>query len=354
MGNACSRKPNVYEPDTPAPAPVGMLSLRQSHDFGRDTPPVKKTSSGGGMQSVTKTGISQQVIAQRALEGNIRFVGLLGTGAYGRVYKAVWNDAEVAVKIVLQGGKQDQDEATLSQQLRHPNVVGTYIYTVRDSDGDPLENAEPTSVIVMEYCDRGGLRTALEDGLFHPDGSPNLEYIVLTLKDVAAGMGYLHVVGVMHADLNMNNVLLSSRTSSKDPRGFVAKVADFGLSRVFNRWERTSVSTKNYGTITHVPPELLDSGKLNPSGDIYAFGIIMYELYTKEKPYNNLHYGQVVNAVISGERPQLPDTCPSAYRDLAGLCWHANKSKRPKWDTIQAVLSTILTEHTSFEVDNGE
>jgi len=79
------------------------------------------------------------------------------------------------------------------------------------------------------------------------------------LKDVAAGLDYLHGLGVMHGDLKPANVLLKSTAS--DPRGFSCKVSDFGLSRVLDAGS-THVSTRSYGTIAFMPPELIRDGRL--------------------------------------------------------------------------------------------
>ena len=79
------------------------------------------------------------------------------------------------------------------------------------------------------------------------------------LKDVASGLDYLHGLGVMHGDLKPANVLLKSTAS--DPRGFVCNVSDFGLSRVLDAGS-THVSTRSYGTIAFMPPELIRDGRL--------------------------------------------------------------------------------------------
>lgn len=325
MGNQCVKQPVVFEPEGPA------LAV---------SPSVKKPAVRLGtptLGQVTNTGLNQQSLAQRIL-GDIEFTGLIGVGGYGRVYKAVWDNKTVAVKVVVQETGQLDNEAEISQGLKHPNVVGTFIYTVKEPPPSPLEESNPSTIIVMEYCDRGGLRSAIEKGLFKTDdGKNDLHLILLTLRDIATGLQYLHSKGIMHADLNTNNVLLSS--SSSDSRGWVAKVADFGLSRTFNSWSRTHKSTQNYGTLTHVPPEVLCDGKLSPSADKYAFGIIMYEIWTGSQPFNGYFHGQLVNAVCAGERPQMPDDCPVTYCALAKQCWNGDKLLRPDWkDIIQTLI----------------
>lgn len=84
-------------------------------------------------------------------------------------------------------------------------------------------------------------------------------------------MDYLHTVGVLHGDLKGANVLLKS--TATDPRGFMCKLADFGLSRVLDL-DMTHISTHTYGTISYTPPELLSQGKMTRACDVYSFGML--------------------------------------------------------------------------------
>lgn len=84
-------------------------------------------------------------------------------------------------------------------------------------------------------------------------------------------MDYLHTVGVLHGDLKGANVLLKS--TATDPRGFMCKLADFGLSRVLDL-DMTHISTHTYGTISYMPPELLSHGKMTRACDVYSFGML--------------------------------------------------------------------------------
>ena len=84
-------------------------------------------------------------------------------------------------------------------------------------------------------------------------------------------MSHLHTRNICHGDLKCENVLLRSDTS--DPDGVTAKVADFGLSRALAAGQ-SHLSTRCYGTVTHMPPELLSSGKLTVAADVYSFGIM--------------------------------------------------------------------------------
>ena len=97
---------------------------------------------------------------------------------------------------------------------------------------------------------------ASDKGFFRPNGERKFGYILTAAADIAAGMAFLHARGVVHGDLTGGNVLLATDTSS--PNGVVAKVADFGLARAME--VQSKIETRTYGTVTHMPPELLEKG----------------------------------------------------------------------------------------------
>lgn len=140
----------------------------------------------------------------------------------------------------------------------------------------------------MEYADRGSLDAAIRARRFaRPSSGPafapsfDVPAVLRCLADVAAGLAYLHSAGVVHGDLKPSNVLLKS--AAADPRGFVAKLADFGLSRLIDVTVQTHVSTQTYGTVSYQPPEVLATGHLSPAADVYAFGLLAAELASGDK-----------------------------------------------------------------------
>jgi serine/threonine protein kinase len=158
----------------------------------------------------------------------------------------------------------------------------------------------------------------------------------MTLLEVSASMEYLHAQRITHRDLKPKNILL--RTSNKDRRGFRALVSDFGLSQVLPASSETHKSTRLGGTVTHMPPELFESGKVYPQGDTYAFGIIMWEIYTGTMPYGSMSHPQIMVAVVSHKlRPRFPDGCPEWYQSLACKCWRTEPLQRPSFTEIRQV-----------------
>lgn len=94
---------------------------------------------------------------------------------------------------------------------------------------------------------------------------------------------------IVHGDLCAGNVLLCSASNE---RGFIAKVADFGLGR---DQLAEPVNTHTYGTVTHMPPELLIQGDLSKACDTYSFGALLWEMFCGERPWPNMLPMQVAS-----------------------------------------------------------
>lgn len=107
--------------------------------------------------------------------------------------------------------------------------------------------------LVIEYCDKGCLRDALDDGVFLTPQGLNYKAVLDTAFDIAKAMLHLHTMNVLHSDLKARNVMLA--TGGTDGRGCVAKVADFGLSLKMDHME-THISAVYQGTMTHMAPEV--------------------------------------------------------------------------------------------------
>ncbi|KAK9906630.1 hypothetical protein WJX75_005201 [Coccomyxa subellipsoidea] len=315
------------------------------------------------------------------LVGALELGAPLGRGSYGKVYKGKWKGVTVAVKIVehtseANGGIRQLRESILSSSIIHPNVVSTYkIRTIPAACAHP--NGEPRFAkqgrdigayasdptvekegakeagyapdtletwLLLEFCDRGNLdRAIMQQKEFHyPNGKAKLESMYRCLIDMAAGMDYLHSLGVINGDLKPANVLLKS--TNADSRGFTCKLADFGLSRVLDT-NGTHVSTQTYGTLAYQPAELLRDGKLTKAVDIYSFGMIMWELYSGRRLFENNITGQVFYKVLMGFRPTIPADMAVGFRNVMEACWQPNDAARPTFDVILRCLQRLLDEH---------
>jgi serine/threonine protein kinase len=141
--------------------------------------------------------------------------------------------------------------------------------------------------------------------------------ILLCLLDIARGLEYLHSCSIVHGDLKPQNVML--KTAAADRRGFVCKLGDFGLSRMLQETE-THVNTGSYGTVTHAAPELLSEGRLTKSSDVFAFGMLLWELVTGDRLFRDMHHMQV--GAVSECAPCAQCCGCSAAHPLQALLLH--------------------------------
>lgn len=304
-------------------------------------------------------------IATRLMGRTTVVTELLGVGSYAQVYKATWDNKVVALKVTLPLQTRDKDvEGLLGITLRHHNLVTTLRTAHRmvkaeggartqknsrpvhasplpsgDLDNTPPERLTRENWIIMEYCDLGCLKGAMHNGTFRH----NWTHILYTVRDIARAIQYMHDHDTLHGDLNTNNVMLV--TDKSDARGFTAKVADFGLSKATVSWEQRDFNTMSYGTVTHQPPELLTKGHLNKMADVYALGIICYELYEGETPYKGKTHGYIVNQVsLHNMRPTFSSSVPSVYRRLAEGCWCAEPEQRLTPDAVLELCNSAITQ----------
>ena len=225
---------------------------------------------------------------------------LLGSGGMGAVYAArdVELDRVVALKFVT-GDSPEADaglrrEARRASQLNHPNVCT--IHQVGAAAG--------TTFFVMEYVAGQTLGAAIG-----PGGLP-LDALVNYASQIAAAVGHAHDRGLLHRDLKSANVMLT-------PEGRI-KVLDFGLAVPIGR--RASELSQSHtslaadepvaGTLPYMAPELLLAKPPGPRSDIWAFGVLLYEMAVGRRPFGGTTGFELCAAILSREPAPLPDRVP--------------------------------------------
>ncbi|GAX83961.1 hypothetical protein CEUSTIGMA_g11385.t1 [Chlamydomonas eustigma] len=342
---------------------------------------------------------------------DIQITNLLGEGGFAKVFRGLWRGLTVGIKIVVDDGKNEKmvmknaHEIAILSTLSHPHVTQAYLcltdVLVEDISTQCMKHAHQSLLVsppykyllsmvdkachieVIEYCDLGNLSTALKNQVFvsqagekvlqklaeaaatgrsdvgvdekvlkagQPGVKINIRALLLTLIEIASAMGYLHSMGVVHCDMKPANVLLKS--SNNDPRGFSVKVSDFGLSRVEDDDTSSSFPFNSCGTAAYVAPEaLICNKKVNSSVDVYAFGILMWEMYTAQRPYGNMKQQQLVEEVVMrGLRPKFPAHAPTAYVQLAQACWSGSPQQRPTFEESLVMLNNMLMAMDDNEV----
>ncbi|CAM9700451.1 unnamed protein product [Chrysoparadoxa australica] len=200
-------------------------------------------------------------------------------------------------------------------QLDHPNIVRCLGACM----------TPPKMFFVMELCE-----SSLFDDLHKHRRMFSTHELVQMAVDVAEAINYLHLLSppIIHRDVKSHNVLIA--------KGGVLKLCDFGLVRT------RSVTA---GTPAYMSPELLANKPFTRAVDIYAFGMLLWELFTQEIPYYGLEVADIRDVVMSGERPSIPrGECPVAIRELIRDCWDADPSARPTAKTLIEELRIVLEE----------
>jgi len=244
------------------------------------------------------------------LRDKVELGPLLGSGSFGKAYRATMAKEEAcAVKVVDCRKREDHviqeqlREVQLSASMSHEKVVKILDYDT--SSGFTKGRQLDILWIVQELCDMGDLVSATERGFLRVErkitSPPDLKVCRSVLSDIAEGMAFIHSCNIIHADLTGRNVLLSSNSSEV---GFGAKVADFGLARY--SVGSKGLPVKDIGTVTHMPPELMDpdGGNLIPQADVWAFGILAWEAYHGKACYKGKNAAQIVVAIFRGQTPQ--------------------------------------------------
>lgn len=230
---------------------------------------------------------------QKPLDGYTIKRGV-GKGGFGEVYFALSDGGkEVALK-VLHGDQADIELRGIRQclNLKHPNLVALFDVKT-DPQGDPW--------VVMEYVAGETLNAILNR---HPKGLPQ-ELIQQWFPALGRAVGYLHDHGIVHRDLKPANIFLE--------HGLV-KVGDYGLSKSMSSSHRAA-QTSSVGTVHYMAPEIA-SGNYDKSVDIYALGVLLFEMLTGAPPFD----GESAQEVMMKHLMSLPDLnkVPAAFRSVLG------------------------------------
>uniref|UniRef100_A0A3P9ALE5 Protein kinase domain-containing protein n=1 Tax=Esox lucius TaxID=8010 RepID=A0A3P9ALE5_ESOLU len=252
---------------------------------------------------------------------DIHFYENCGGGSFGSVYRARWisQDKEVAVKKLL----KIENEAEILSVLSHRNIIQFY--------GAILE--APNYGIVTEYASGGSLYDYLSSALSE---EMDLGQVMTWAMEIAKGMHYLHSeapVKVIHRDLKSRNVVV---TADK-----VLKICDFGASRFLAHTTHMSL----VGTFPWMAPEVIQSLPVSETCDTYSYGVVLWEMLTREIPFKGLEGLQVAWLVVEkSERLTIPSSCPDSFAELMRKCWLTEPKERPMFKQIIATLESMAND----------
>ncbi|XP_053129996.1 tyrosine-protein kinase BTK isoform X2 [Hemicordylus capensis] len=252
---------------------------------------------------------------------DLTFLKELGVGQFGVVKHGKWRGQfDVAVKMIKEGSMSEDafiDEAKVMMNLSHDKLVQLFGVCTKQR---PI-------LIVTEYLAKGCLLSFLRDSR----GSFQASELLEMCKDVCEAMEYLESKKFLHRDLAARNCLVSEQGA--------VKVSDFGLSRyVLDDDYISSLGSKF--PVRWSPPEVLLYSKFSSKSDVWAFGVLMWEVYSLGKlPYERFSNSETTEHVTKGLRLYRPHQASERVYAIMYSCWHEKAEERP---TFHVLLGNIL------------
>ncbi|KAF3955880.1 hypothetical protein CMV_018950 [Castanea mollissima] len=284
------------------------------------------------------------------------FERVLGKGGFGIVYHGYLDGSQVAVKMLspssVQGYKEFHTEANLLMRVHHRNLTAFVGYC---DDGTNLG-------LIYEYMVKGDLASQLSDQNAY---ILSWEVRLRIALEAAQGLEYLHngcKPPIIHRDVKSTNILLNEN--------YQAKIADFGLSKIFatDDANATHLSTRVVGTPGYLDPEYYTTNWLTEKSDVYSFGIVLLEIVTSRpailKRPENAHISRWVSSILAkadikrivDPRLQANFNINSAWKvvDLAMACVSETATTRPTMSQVVMDLKQCLEVEIARTMENNE
>jgi serine/threonine protein kinase len=242
------------------------------------------------------------------LNGRYRLEARIGSGGMSTVYRATDQTLQrhVAIKLMHREIASDSDqlerfrrEARAVAQLSHPHIVGVIDY------GEDLDPAHPRPYIVFEYVEG----ETLKERIRRTGRLPITEAVAYAIE-IARAVGTAHAHHIVHRDVKPQNVLIDEEGQ--------AKVTDFGIARTLDE-EGLTVDGRVLGTTDYVSPEQALGRPVTGQSDLYALGIVLYEMLTGEVPFKGENQVAVAMKHVREELPDVQHKRPEVSAALASV-----------------------------------
>ncbi|MED6169580.1 hypothetical protein PIB30_022518 [Stylosanthes scabra] len=269
---------------------------------------------------------------------NFSLANKIGQGGFGEVYYGVLNGEKTAIKKMdMKASKEFLAELKVLTRVHHLNLVRLIGYCV-----------EGSLFLVYEYIENGNLSQHLRSSDNEPLPWSTRVQIAL---DSARGLEYIHehtMPVYIHRDVKSENILLD--------RNFRGKVADFGLTKLIDVGSSSAPTANMAGTFGYMPPEYV-YGSVSPKIDVYAFGVVLYELISAKEAV--MRSGGESRPELKGlvalfeevfNQPDPKEGLKQLIAQLAKACTEADPQRRPKMRSVVVALMTLSSTTENWDI----
>jgi eukaryotic-like serine/threonine-protein kinase len=270
----------------------------------------------------------------KTIDGRYRIESVLGEGGMGLVYRAkhIVLGKLLAIKVLRPDVSRDEEIITrFRQEAQSASSIGNQ-HIIDISDFGTLPDA--STYFVMEYLDGTDLTKVIENQ--QPIAPARVIHIA---KQLCTALGAAHDIGIVHRDLKPDNIYLIKRGGGSD---FV-KVLDFGIAKVGGSSSKLTRAGQVFGTPHYMSPEQCSGSGVDHRTDIYAIGVILYEMITGSVPFDADNLMGILTKHLY-EEPEPPSTVrtdlPAELEQVVMRCM--SKSTQQRYQTMQELLDDLL------------
>ncbi|KAG9292668.1 hypothetical protein G9A89_008254 [Geosiphon pyriformis] len=294
---------------------------------------------------------------------NLSNIKEIGRGGFGIIYKATLIDGrinlgsikhygemeykregigtEVAIKVIKTNSSEVLKELNIQRLIFNNGSSLTWISSMYGI----TQNAETLEYgIVMEFSKLGDMRTYLSTNFYSMSWKDKLEIA----RDIVIGLDSIHNSGMVHRDLHSGNILQYESAWVNPTR---TQICDLGLCQPVNTETTTTEEKKIHGVIPYIPPEVLKGENFTTAGDIYSYGMLLWELATGKPPFYDCKHDQIlIMAISNGQRPKITTPLiPPCFAKIIVKCWDANPKNRPTAKEVWSKLFRLLYIYNRFK-----
>ncbi len=271
--------------------------------------------------------------------GKYRVSEMVARGGMGRIYRAVQEPLgrAVALKVLTPSFSAEDPEslerrflreAATCASLTHPNTVTVFDYGALTLSG------QETFFIVMEFVEGRTLHNEIRR-----NGPLTATRAIRVAREICRSLREAHQHGIVHRDLKPSNVMLVTRDEGES-----VKVLDFGVAKVLQAGNETLTHDGSFvGSPRYSAPEQIRGEEVDARADVYALGVVMYEMLSGQPPFARQEAMRTLMAHLQDEVPPLPPRCPTppppALETLIMACLEKDRDRRPQ--SIDAVLTQL-------------